>query len=291
MTLPQGEIIGSGSAGMLVASPKSTIDLGSGVVMHFGGWDSVFYVIGIIGVLWLPAWLFCAHERPDVCPGITEAELRLFQTAAPAPVSPTNRLLQMIKSEQATTAATSSGQKKSAGSGTRFKDAIKNSSASKVLGRARDKLAGMGNATASRFSATKAKTQYSALHSAESDMDADSSKDVNLDTAASAPSCYDYIDLIEARINGVDPRSTENADIDDWLASGDEEDFSVKETQRIAQISARTGSTAADSPTTSGANPPWKIFFTHPVTLTLFVNGWVMVSHYVWLLSTVDFFQ
>ena len=40
-----------------------------------GGWDTVFYVFGVVGILWYPLWVLCAYERPEDHPGISAEEL------------------------------------------------------------------------------------------------------------------------------------------------------------------------------------------------------------------------
>lgn len=39
-----------------------------------GGWPSVFYVFGGIGLLWSIAWFFLVFDRPDTHPRISQEE-------------------------------------------------------------------------------------------------------------------------------------------------------------------------------------------------------------------------
>lgn len=49
----------------------------SGLLSEYGfdgGWPSIFYVFGAIGVIWSVAFLFCIHEDPSTHPTIEEKE-------------------------------------------------------------------------------------------------------------------------------------------------------------------------------------------------------------------------
>ena len=63
-----GEIIGFAASGYLASS---TIVIGG---YDYGDWPSIFYVFGILGVLWFPLWALLAHESPDTHPTITQEE-------------------------------------------------------------------------------------------------------------------------------------------------------------------------------------------------------------------------
>jgi len=65
-----GEIIGFACSGYLTTTPQT--DLGA---FSVGGWDTVFYVFGVVGILWYPLWVLCAYERPEDHPGISAEEL------------------------------------------------------------------------------------------------------------------------------------------------------------------------------------------------------------------------
>eukprot|EP01034_Spumella_vulgaris_P021316 gene21316-27346_t len=67
-----GEIIGFSLSGVLV---ESQIMLNGSNV---GGWPSVFYIFGLMGIVWFPLWACWAHEKPSVHPTITADELLLF---------------------------------------------------------------------------------------------------------------------------------------------------------------------------------------------------------------------
>ncbi|XP_077994605.1 vesicular glutamate transporter 2-like [Glandiceps talaboti] len=59
----------SGSyAGAVVGLPLS------GFLTDFAGWPSVFYVYGVLGIIWSIFWFFIIHEKPDNHPTITEEE-------------------------------------------------------------------------------------------------------------------------------------------------------------------------------------------------------------------------
>ncbi len=68
-----GEIVGFSLSGVLVGSDITL----SG--QFYGGWPSVFYVFGLVGILWFPIWAYFACETPEKCSGITREELRTIR--------------------------------------------------------------------------------------------------------------------------------------------------------------------------------------------------------------------
>lgn len=67
-----GEIIGFSLSGYLVDSRDNLFTLGHWII---GGWESVFYIFTLIGVLWFPYWVLRAYDTPEVHPYITQEEL------------------------------------------------------------------------------------------------------------------------------------------------------------------------------------------------------------------------
>uniref|UniRef100_H2ZGY3 Sialin n=1 Tax=Ciona savignyi TaxID=51511 RepID=H2ZGY3_CIOSA len=63
--------------GTVVAQPISGILCAS---TFLGGWPSVFYVFGSLGVLWCIVWFIFAHSTPDKHPRISPAELHFIQS-------------------------------------------------------------------------------------------------------------------------------------------------------------------------------------------------------------------
>lgn len=45
-----------------------------------GGWPSVFYVSGILAIVWCVLWLTVVRSSPDVHPWISEKELKYIQS-------------------------------------------------------------------------------------------------------------------------------------------------------------------------------------------------------------------
>lgn len=43
------------------------------------GWASIFYVFGIIGVIWYLIWTYVVYDKPEDDPYISEAELKYIQ--------------------------------------------------------------------------------------------------------------------------------------------------------------------------------------------------------------------
>jgi hypothetical protein len=68
-----GEIVGFSLSGVLVGSDITIAD------KFYGGWPSVFYVFGLVGLLWFPLWAYLAYESPEKHPSITKDELLLIR--------------------------------------------------------------------------------------------------------------------------------------------------------------------------------------------------------------------
>jgi sugar phosphate permease len=67
-----GEIICFLLSGYLVVSQINI----SGV--DIGGWIAVFWVFGVLGIMWTPLWLLSVHETPQEHPSITDDELLML---------------------------------------------------------------------------------------------------------------------------------------------------------------------------------------------------------------------
>ena len=39
-----------------------------------GGWPSIFYLFGAVGILWYPYWVYMAYEKPEDHPYMSEEE-------------------------------------------------------------------------------------------------------------------------------------------------------------------------------------------------------------------------
>jgi len=68
-----GEIIGFSLSGVLVGTD---IRLGD---YYYGGWQSVFYIFGLAGILWFPFWVFRVYESPDAHPYMSKEEVLLIK--------------------------------------------------------------------------------------------------------------------------------------------------------------------------------------------------------------------
>jgi MFS family permease len=69
-----GEIVGFSLSGILA---ESNIYIGGD---YYGGWQSIFYVFGLVGLLWFPLWIYMAYESPSVHPYISTEELNYMRT-------------------------------------------------------------------------------------------------------------------------------------------------------------------------------------------------------------------
>ena len=65
-----GEIVGFSFSGLLVQSQLYVAG------MSLGGWQTVFYLFGLLGLLWFPVWMYVVCETPSSHPTITEEELK-----------------------------------------------------------------------------------------------------------------------------------------------------------------------------------------------------------------------
>ena len=74
-----GDIIGFSVSGALANSNFYIND------KFYGGWQSIFYVFGLIGLAWFPLWCYAAHESPHVHPYITKEEIHLIHAGRPWP--------------------------------------------------------------------------------------------------------------------------------------------------------------------------------------------------------------
>src|SRR5215472_1814002 len=63
-----------GTAVALLASPMIVLTL---------GWPAVFYISGMLGVIWLAAWLIKAADVPEKCAGVTAQELAMIRADGP----------------------------------------------------------------------------------------------------------------------------------------------------------------------------------------------------------------
>ncbi len=64
-----GEIIGFSVSGYLI---NSTIHFGE---VELTGWPTLFYLFGLVGILWFPLWMYMSSETPQSHPTITADEL------------------------------------------------------------------------------------------------------------------------------------------------------------------------------------------------------------------------
>uniref|UniRef100_A0A2C9M9Q5 Major facilitator superfamily (MFS) profile domain-containing protein n=1 Tax=Biomphalaria glabrata TaxID=6526 RepID=A0A2C9M9Q5_BIOGL len=53
----------------------------SGILTRYLGWQSGFYVFGVLGAIWSVAWWFLSYEKPSTHPTITEEERVYIETS------------------------------------------------------------------------------------------------------------------------------------------------------------------------------------------------------------------
>lgn len=66
-----------GYGGSIVAFPLAT------AILAAWGWRAVFYLFALLGAFWLPFWLLGASDRPELCRGISAAELKHITASRP----------------------------------------------------------------------------------------------------------------------------------------------------------------------------------------------------------------
>ena len=63
-----------GTVAALLASP---------IIVLTVGWPVVFYISGVLGLIWLAAWMVKAADGPENCQGVTPVELAVIQADRP----------------------------------------------------------------------------------------------------------------------------------------------------------------------------------------------------------------
>ena len=69
----QGEILGFGLSGALIAFDTTIFD------HSIKGWEVVFYVFGLIGMLWFPFFYWRVYDNPDVHPHCFTEEVAIIK--------------------------------------------------------------------------------------------------------------------------------------------------------------------------------------------------------------------
>lgn len=62
--------------GTVISLPVSGLLISVGFL---GGWPSVFYVFGVLGIIWGIPWFLLTHDRPEKHPRISQVELNFIQ--------------------------------------------------------------------------------------------------------------------------------------------------------------------------------------------------------------------
>jgi len=75
-----GEIVGFSLSGVL--ADADVIINGA----NFGGWPSIFYIFGAMGVVWYPLWVYAAHESPAEHPTISKEEVVIINRGKDMPL-------------------------------------------------------------------------------------------------------------------------------------------------------------------------------------------------------------
>ena len=73
----------------------------SGFLAASLGWESVFYVQGGLGVIWLVLWVFCVYDSPQQHPRIHPDELELYPVSASGKKQVTNNKIKAVNIDYA----------------------------------------------------------------------------------------------------------------------------------------------------------------------------------------------
>jgi hypothetical protein len=224
-----GEIIGFSLSGVLI---NWDLEMNG---QYYGGWQSVFYVFGLSGILWFPYWALFAYESPDVHPKIQKDELDYIKSGK-GYVS-----LRDVEDDN-----------------DKYRNVV-------VV----DGQESNANGRNSRQPSGHQPTTHP-LHSAD---------------PASPEFQHPYTSpLVEgtnpiSRYSSVD--RTTSADHRPHL--GDTTEISFHTPLRSAPEPSRAASLLLDGEDREelAKRIPWRNFFTHPVALTFFFNGWTYVSRFL----------
>lgn len=186
-----GEIIGFSLSGILVGSD---LYIGS---WYIGGWQSVFYVFGLLGIVWFPYWALMAYDSPRVHPKITAEEIAFINK----------------------------------GKGLSSIAQYENLESTKSL---------LDHSHEIRFVANSPINEFEANPMLPADHDLEGEK-LQFDDGAAGKVTY-----------GVPQTSADRERAISMISDEHKEE--------------------------TGQRIPWQAFFTHPVSLTLFINSWTFVS-------------
>lgn len=82
-----------GYAGPIIAFPLAS------AILHAWGWHAIFFLFAILGVIWLPFWLFGIRDDPERSSGVTAEELSYIKASRPEipqrTVTPWGRILRL----------------------------------------------------------------------------------------------------------------------------------------------------------------------------------------------------
>jgi hypothetical protein len=278
-----GEILGFSLSGYLV---ESTLMING---YDYGGWPSVFYVFGCVGILWFPYWAWYSYETPGHHPKITSEELAFINQgkafASLRPHHPTNsnnnsdnsiqeHLLASPPMKSSTSNSITTGQS----------PLVEYNQSSPMIETTTNPLTYQQTVppTLERtisIGADGVGPMYITNHSITS---------INEDciTPNSIVSEYEPVKLYDAEDHDItltDPsQSTTNTTMNTMNTTPSDNNYhqSQHHQQSHHHISdpQRTVNLIIEDKEELALRTPWKAFFTHPVALTLFINSWTNVS-------------
>eukprot|EP01031_Cornospumella_fuschlensis_P039369 gene39369-47922_t len=230
-----GNIVGFLLSGLLINTRL--------VVHHtnLGEWPAVFYVSGLLGITWIPWWVYCAYESPESHPSITQEEVAFIaQGKTPIDESNDDKQAEIIPDESRLTGSWAYGE---------YGGQLDEGARSRGTSRTGSKVDSRGNSKeGSRAGALKEVLLKSPVSSFSYRSD-EEGEWVGQSPSSSLPA-------LQSTLN---PMAISHRATDDGA---------------FPQSTATSNPSQPTNPPISTPHPPYRTFLTHPVSLTLLSNSW-----------------
>ena len=283
-----GNIIGFSVSGSML---KKNIESDDGFIL--GGWDACFYIFGIIAIAYVPYWATMAYERPDQHPRMTKDELDFINEGKHFPSNDSLDNLKEMKTipegtnDDEDDEENTTGEKKGYGS-----DEAANHAAEVEAQRNSDEVQLVRRISNASQTSVHSKTSKDGVVIGVGDVElADKYSPAAIGTTIGGKTTASTKSVTTSMYGSMKhPRYEDDHlehDISEPIAL-EHLAFNMINTQssRIARIDGRLLKQPAGRPRKISivhqskhrqdihAEVPWFNFFTHPVSLTLFINSW-----------------
>jgi MFS family permease len=280
----------------------------------FGGWDACFYVFGLLGIAWFPYWAMMAYETPRDHPGISAEELTLINEGKHFPgekevtdlmistrtrrpsFSPLVPVTVYTASEHDLEMARArKGSHSSTGSGNHALPLVTEGSPATSVPRRKPSQSQGLTALQERDGDFDCQEKDDKFRSDSQQVDdIVQYNDIDYEDDDEDPEHSYPIALESVALNMIRSASSKHARLDGKLSHMSDKTKSGKDGAAVATGGTVCGTGSGMSGKQIGTRPrkltivteakvrqslashiPWKHFFTHPVSITLFVNCWV----------------